>query len=172
MSLYAVLAVILLAFCQIAGGILAGILVSRRIDRVRTEVRDEISRILVDWTSQPEEGKASKLAELVDMVGAVIGSAAARSILASLNADASHGARAANTLSDQITAQQNPLLGLLTGSKRGKGAAVARLAQLLGGMFTGSGSGTGPGGQLSFPAGNGGGDRSSVLDRIKKQGGM
>lgn len=166
------IAVVLLAICQIAAGILAGILVNRRIDRIRAEIRTEIARILTEWTSQPDEGKPSKLAELVDMIGAVIGSAAARSIMATLNADQSHAARAANTLADGIQAQQNPLLGLLTGSKRGKGAAVARLAQLLGGMFTGSGSGPATGGQLSFPAGNGGGDRSSVLDRIKRQGGV
>lgn len=161
-----IVAVVLLAVCQLAGGILAGILVSRKLDRIRTETRGEISRILTEWTHQPEAGKPSKAAELVDMIGAVIGSAAARSIMSSLKADDSHAAAAANKIADGIQAQQNPLLGLLTGGKRGKGAAVARLAEMLGGMLVGPG-----GTQLPFPT-NGGSDKSTVADRIRRQGGI
>lgn len=163
-----VVAVVLLCGCQIAGGILAGILVSRQIRRTKTEVRTEISQILVEWTTPAGEGKPSKAAELVDMIGAVIGSAAARSIMAQFNADASHAARAANTAADNIEAARNPLLSILTGTKRGKGAAVARLAEMLGGMFTGSGAGQ----QMHLPLGSNGGSERSVSDRIKHQGGM
>lgn len=163
-----IVAVILLAVCQLAGGILAGILVSRKLDRIRTETRTELLRILTDWTHQPEAGKPSKAAELVDMIGAVIGSAAARSIMGSLKADDSHAAAAANRIADGIQGHQNPLLGLLTGGKRGKGAAVARLAEMLGGMLGGSGAG---GAQLPFPT-NGGSEKSTVADRIRRNGGM
>lgn len=72
---------------------------------------------------------------MVEALGAVIGSAAARSLSASINADASHAARAANAAADVMEAQQNPLVSLISGTKRGKGAAMARLAQMLGPML-------------------------------------
>jgi phage-related protein len=90
-----------------------------------------------DWTDQPAPDKPSKLAEVAETLGAVVGSAMARSIMASLSADKSHASRVANGLTDELQGAQNPILGILQGGKRGKGAAIARLGQMILPMLSG-----------------------------------
>jgi hypothetical protein len=74
---------------------------------------------------------------MLDGMGTVVGSAAAKSLMASLKQTAGATANVANSVSDQLQAQGNPLLAMLTAGKRGKGAAVLRLAEMLGPMFAG-----------------------------------
>lgn len=100
----------------------------------QAEVESRLETAFREWVEQPEPGKPSKLAETTAAVGAVIGQAAAQSIMASLNAERSHLARVANGAADELQGQQNPLVALLAGGRRGKGAAVLRLAEMLGGM--------------------------------------
>ena len=137
-----VFAVFLLGVAQIVGAFVAAVMIRRYIAQLRAEVESQISEAIRDLVSQPAPDQPSKLAQLVDMAGTVIGSAAARSIMANLNADKSHMANVANGAADQIQAQQNPLLALLAGGKRGKGAAVLRLAEMLGPMLGGIGKGS------------------------------
>jgi hypothetical protein len=110
------------------------------ISREKRHISELLTDLQQEWLVAPE-GEPHKAAKVLDAAGAVVGSAAARSIMASLGADASHAARAANTAGDLIQAQQNPILGLLAGGKRGKGAAVLRLAEMLGPMLSGNGNG-------------------------------
>jgi len=165
-----IFAVFLLGLCQIAGAIVAAVLIRRYIARLRAEIESQIAGALSDLVSQPAPDQPSKLALIVDMAGAVIGSAAARSIMASLSADKSHAANVANGVADQIQAQQNPLLAILAGGKRGKNAGVLRLAQMLGPLLSGSGQAQG---QLPLSSGsNHGSGPGDIADRIRRQGGM
>jgi hypothetical protein len=161
----AVFAVCLLGVCQIAGAIVAGLLIRRYIARLRSE----ISTAIADLVNQPAPDQPSKLAAIIDMAGAVIGSAAARSIMASLSADKSHAANVANGVADKLQAHQNPLLAILAGGKRGKNAGVLRLAEMLGPLLGGSGPAQG---QLPLSSGsNHGTGHGDLADRIKHQGG-
>lgn len=128
----------------------------------QAEIEEKAEQALRDWV-QPQEGnKPSKLAEMLSATGSVIGSAAAQSIMASMSASNSQAARQANGLADEALARKNPALGLLTGGKRGKGAAIMRLGELLGDMFNGAGG---------APSGNGGNPSSDdVADRIGRLG--
>lgn len=162
------IALVLLVFCQFAAALMLAFLVKRALDRLRSDVESKISAAITDLVEQPEPDQPSKLAQLADLIGACVGSAAARSIMASLNADKSHAARAANGAADVLEAQANPLLALLAGSKRGKGAALMRLAQQLGPMLTGKGTGV----QLPLASGsNHGSGPGDIADRISRQSG-
>lgn len=101
------------------------------VDRKQREVEAKIKALAEEWLIATSDKEPSKLAALVDAMGTVVGSAAARSIMASLSASNSQVARVANGLSDELQGAQNPIMALLSGGKRGKGAAVARLTQLL-----------------------------------------
>jgi hypothetical protein len=114
------------------------------VRREKRAMADRLDALQHEWLDH-DEGQPHKLAQAIDAAGAVVGSAAARSIMASLGADASHAARAANGAADVMQAQQNPLLSLLAGGKRGKGAAVMRLAEMLGPMLSGAGNHNGNG---------------------------
>lgn len=123
------------------------------ISRERKRLSKILDALQHEWLDHAE-GQPHKLSQAVEAMGAVVGSAAARSIMASINADASHVARAANIASDGLEGARNPLLGLLAGGKRGKGAAVLRLAELLGPM-------------LGSAGGKGEADNHSIADRIR-----
>lgn len=154
-----VLAVLLTGILQTIALLLgASWLISREKHQLHQSFHEAVSEWFV-----AEEGKPSKFAEVLDAAGSVVGSAAARSIMASLNAGKSHAVRLANGMVDEVEAQQNPLLGLLGGSKRGKGAGLAQLVQLLGPMLARGGGGSGDNGRNGHSA--------SVADRIKRQGG-
>jgi hypothetical protein len=169
----AVFAVCLLGVCQICGALVAALLIRRYIARIRADIESKITDSIRDLVSQPAPDQPSKLAQIVDAAGAVIGSAAARSIMASLSADKSHAANVAGGVADQIQAEQNPIMAILTGGKRGKNAGVLRLAQMLGPLL--GGSGRPPGGQLPLLGGGNHNDSASagsVSDRIKRKGGQ
>lgn len=153
-----ILAVILLAVCQVLGFVGLSWFLRLYFDRKQAEIEARITATLKDWMEQPAPDQPSKFAQLVQMAGTVIGSAAAHSIMASLNASDSHAARAANSAADSLQAQTNPLLALLAGGKRGKGAAVLRLAEMLGPLLTGAGR-SGDNGHAT-----------DVAERLKRQG--
>jgi hypothetical protein len=139
-----VLAAILLGICQFASAFTLFLLFRFLMKSKQAELERRFEQAVREWTYQPEPDKPSKLAVLVDSIGAVIGSAAARSLMASVKQDASSVAHVANGLSDQAQAQINPLAALITGGKRGKGAALLRLAEIIGPMLakqTGSNGG-------------------------------
>jgi hypothetical protein len=135
-----IVAAILLGICQIAGFYCLSLLIRRAINAKQAEIEARAEAALHKWLDPGPDGKPSQFAEVLDVGGSIIGAAAARSIMASLMAERSHTARAANGLSDEIQGAQNPILGLLTGGKRGKGAALAKLAQVLGPMLAGAGN--------------------------------
>lgn len=136
-----ILAAIIISVSQFVA-ILAGCLLIRRILNAKeAEIVARVSLMAQEWFNPTAEGKPSKAAEILDAAGSVVGAAAARSIMASLSASNSHAARAANGMADELQAQQNPILGLLTGGKRGKGAALMRLAELLGPALLKGGNG-------------------------------
>jgi hypothetical protein len=139
----------LLVVCVILAGVLQSMCtvcgIAWFVRHKQREAQDYLISIQREWF-QHDEGKPHKAAMVLDAAGSVVGAAAARSIMASLGADSSHAAAAANRISDVVGAQQNPLMGLLSGGKRGKGAALMRLAELIGPMLTSKGNGEIPGG--------------------------
>lgn len=167
--LYVVVACGLLSICQFVMLLCAGVWIQRILDRKILEVRNQIQGAIEDLVTAPAPDQPSKLAQLLDLAGSVVGSAAARSIMASLAADKSHAVRVANSASDELEAQQNPIMSILAGTKRGRGAGLLRLAGLLGGIL---GTGTGPAGsggvQLPLSGGNG---NQSVAARLKSREG-
>jgi hypothetical protein len=141
-----IVAALFLGFCQILCTLCLCLWIRSTVAHKQAEIEARAEDLYRQWFTQPAPDKPHKFALLVHEAGTVIGSAAAQSIMSSLQADKSHVARQANMLSDEIQAVQNPLVGLLAGGKRGKGAALMRLAELLGsglGQNHGSGSGSG-----------------------------
>ncbi len=132
-----VIAAILLGVCQILCTFCWCLFIRHVINAKQAEIEARAERALREWVESPGEGQPSKLANLVDVMGATIGSAAARSLTASVKQQSSSVAQVANGAADMLQAQTNPLAALISGGKRGKGAAVMRLAQLLGPMFMG-----------------------------------
>jgi len=135
-----IIAAVFLGICQIVGFYCLSLLIRRAINAKQAELEARAEAALHKWLDPGPDGKPSQFAEVLDVGGSIIGAAAARSIMASLMAEKSHTARAANGLSDEIQGAQNPILGLLAGGKRGKGAALAKLAQVLGPMLAGAGN--------------------------------
>jgi hypothetical protein len=134
----------LIAFCVILAAFIQGFCIFAGIfwlyHREKRRASLLIEEKLREWfTSAP--GEPHQAAKVLDAAGAVIGHAAARSIMANLSQQAGAVANVANGVSDQLQAQSNPLVGLLTGGKRGKGAAIMRLAELLGPMLQGGNHG-------------------------------
>lgn len=129
-----VYAIILLCICQITAPLVAYKLITRYIEAKQLAITEQIQKTIASWVNSPEEGKPSQLANVLGACGSVVGSAAAQSILASFNQQASSTAEVANGLANKIAIQQNPLMGLFMG-KKGKGAAIQRLAEILGPML-------------------------------------
>jgi len=127
------IAIVLLGICQIAALFSSVFLVRRYVESKQVQFEAK----LADLVMPPSEGKPSKLSLMIDAAGTVVGSAAARSLMATLQQRNSSAAQVANGQADLLQAQANPLVALLTGGKRGKGAAVQRLAELLGPMLFG-----------------------------------
>jgi len=146
-----ILTVVLFGVCQIITVFGACLLLRHFINAKQAELEQRAEKALRSWVEAEAEGKPSKLAVMLDATGAVIGSAVARSIMASLNVDQSHMAKVANGLTDQLQAEQNPVLALLAGGKRGKGAAIMKLAQILGPMLAGAGANHGSDGGSQPP---------------------
>jgi hypothetical protein len=124
----------------------------------QAEIEAKAEAALRSWIELQGENhdQPSKLALILDSAGAVVGSAAARSMMASLKQSTSAPAQVANGIAEPMLAQQNPLLAMLTTGKRGKGAAVLRLAEMLGGVFG-----------KPLDSGNGSHAQGSVRDRLR-----
>lgn len=148
-----IIAAILLGISQVITTFGACLLLRKFLNAKQAEIEARAERALRDWVESPKEGQPSKLAVMVDAMGAVVGSSAARSLRASLQQEASSVAQVANGAADQLQAQANPLLGILAGGKRGKGAALMRLAEMLGPAFLGN-KHNGDGGGVSAPPRN------------------
>ena len=133
------IAVILLGIAQIVAILLVPVLIRRAIDAKQRELQEQAHLLLVDWLNPPAPDKLSKLGEFLQKAGALVGQSAAHSIMASLSADASHAARAANEITETIEAKRNPL-AMLMGGKRGKGAAIQSLLETIGPLL-GQGAG-------------------------------
>jgi hypothetical protein len=131
-----IIAAVLLGICQFASAFTLFLLFKYLMESKQRQLERRLEQAIKEWTYQPEADKPSKLAVLVDSVGAVIGSAAARSLMASVKQQSSSVAQVANGLSDQAQAQINPLAALVSGGKRGKGAALLRLAEIIGPMLS------------------------------------
>lgn len=130
---------LLLCVCQIVTTFGAVLLIRRILNAKQAELEARAETALRVWVALQGENhdQPSKLALMLDGMGTVVGSAAARSLLSSLKQTTSAQAHVANGVSDQLLAQSNPLLAMLTAGKRGKGAAVMRLAEMLGPMLSG-----------------------------------
>lgn len=135
--------IIVLIGIQITSLFAFSIFLKRLLTSKQEAIETHISETIQDWIRLQGENRdqPSKLAMMLDGMGAVVGSAAARSLMASVKAGTVGENAMANTQASFIEAQQNPILALLQGGKKGKGAAVMRLAQLLGPMLSGSGNG-------------------------------
>ena len=136
----------------------ACLLLKRILNAKQAEIEAKLENALRDWTEAQPDGKPSKLGLMLDATGAVVGSAAARSLMATMKQSAGADTHLANGVSDQLQAESNPLLGLLANTKRGKGAALMRLASLVGPLLNPSGpsqaegkNGQGKGAQGRFP---------------------
>lgn len=131
------------------------------VERLRASYEARLLAMVHSWIDVGPDGSPSQLAAVVDAMGAVVGRAAAQSIMASISAGESHVSRVAGGLADELQGRQNPILGLLAGGRRGKGAAVARLAELLGPMLMKAGG-------ASEVSGNG---HDSMRARLQRNGG-
>jgi len=159
----AIVAALVYSFCQVLIFGAFALILRAWAAHKQAEIERRIDGVLREWFTPEAEGEPHKAAKAVAAMGEVVGAAAARSIMASLSADRSHVARAANGAVDELQAVQNPVLGLLTGGRRGKGAALRQLAAALGPMLAG--------GATSGPSGNGSNSdgAGSVRDRLKHQ---
>lgn len=122
---------------------------NRIITRLQDQVYADIEARVVAWVEPGPEGKASKLGEILQASGAIVGNAAAKSLVGQIGAMNGAAAKQANIISDAIEGQNNPMAGLLQGIrgiKKGKGASIERLASLIGPMLAnnhGSNGGSG-----------------------------
>jgi hypothetical protein len=137
--------IILLIAIQILTPICVFLTIRRYIESKQAETEHRIEAALHDWIDPTPDGKPSKLAVSAEAIGAVIGSAAARSIMSNLAQLKSSEAQAANGIAGGLEAQQNPLLAIIGTTRKGKGAAFQRLIGYLGPMLMGKGNGTGGG---------------------------
>ncbi len=126
--------------------------------KIRDEIQEELETLQIKWLLPASEGKPSHLAEIFDAAGRTVGTAAAQSIMRSFNAEKSHLSRVANEVGGEIVAEQNPMMGLLAGGKRGKGAAFTKLANMIAPMLA----------NINPNHGNNGNGSSSVRDRLNR----
>ncbi len=121
-----------------------GVIVSRGIcsyfDRKQSQIELRLDAMIHDYIDPQGEGKPSRLADITTQLGMIVGAAAAQQIIKSLQTEQGHVGKTVNGL----LAEQSPLLGLLSGGRRGKGAGLAKLAEMLAPMMAG-GSGAGNG---------------------------
>lgn len=113
-------------------------LITRWAERKQRDIERRVDAVIKDWTTPEAEGQPHKFARLVYSIGETVGQAAARSLSAQVKADASHTARVANGIADNLEAQSNPILSMVSGTARGKGAAMRRLTELLLPMLAGA----------------------------------
>jgi hypothetical protein len=126
---------LILGFVQFLGFFTFSLMIRRIINAKQAELEARAEETIRHWVEPQEGNKPSRFAEVLDMAGAVVGQAAARSIVASLMGSKGKALQEAGGLVDQMTSEQNPILGLLQGGKRGRGTALTKLAELLGPML-------------------------------------
>lgn len=132
-----IFAAVLLGVCQLVTMLGVVLFIRHAFNAKQAELEARAEAKYHEWFDH-QEGKPHKFAEAVNAVGAVIGSAAAQSIMASLSAEKSHAARAANGEADAALGNAVPIMGLLTGGKRGRAAAMMQLMSTLGGLGGGA----------------------------------
>jgi hypothetical protein len=153
-----IIAAVLLGICQLVTSIGLALLFRQFFNTKQAEIEQKAEaafRAMIELQGENHD-QPSKLALMLDSAGAVVGAAAARSLMASLKQTTSATAQVANGITEPMLAQQNPLLAMLTTGKRGKGAAVLRLAEMLGGVFG-----------KPIDSGNGSHAQGSVRDRLR-----
>jgi hypothetical protein len=142
-----ILAVVSIGLCQIFALFYVAFSLKRYAEAKQADIERRLIETIADYVNSPDPKTPSKLALIVHQLGLVIGSSAAQSLRASLSQESSALTHVANGAIDQLQGQQNPILALLSGGKRGKGSAIIKLAGMLQGMLGsnnhgGSGQGT------------------------------
>jgi hypothetical protein len=145
-----IVAVLLYSACQCLVVFCLCLWLRHFLNAKQAEIERRAEEALRSWVEAPE-GQASKLAEAISAMGAVVGSSAARSLRSSLQTDTSHVNTLANNTAGAIEGAANPLLSILAGGPRGKGAAVRQLAAILAPMFLKSQGSNGGDGQPPRP---------------------
>lgn len=125
--------------------------IEKKINAKIDEKEQKFSQAIMSVIDSPDINTPSVLAQAVDQAGQVFARSLMKESAIQVKAENSHVARVANGISDEIEAQQNPLVALLAGNKRGKNSAVIRLAELLTPMLANKG---GNNGQLPMSLGN------------------
>jgi hypothetical protein len=142
-----ILAAILVCLSEFLAVFCGCLLIRRIFHSEKAELEAKYSKAFHDLVDarQDKDGKpqASQLADMLQVMGAVVGQSVAESFMARANADQSHVARQANLFSDELQGTANPLMGLAFGGKRGKMAAVKQLGMMLQGVFKNNGNGSG-----------------------------
>lgn len=132
---------VLLIFSTALTPILSFLLIRHYFEAKQAEIVQSLETLAHSWVDPTPDGKESKLAVLVDSLGAVVGSSAARSLMATFKQSKSSEAVAANGISAALEAEQNPLLSIIASTRRGgKGAAFQRLVGLLAPMLLSKGN--------------------------------
>jgi hypothetical protein len=134
---------ILLIAIQILTPICVFVAIRRYIESKQAEIEHRVEVAIHDWVDASPSGTPSRLAVSAEAIGAVIGSAAAKSIMSNLAQLKSSEAQAANGIAGALEAQQNPLLAIIGTTRKGKGAAFQRLIGYLGPILMGKGNGAG-----------------------------
>lgn len=124
---------VLLVLCGLVVGLIMAVVAGVRYFQSYLAVKElEMRSVIDDWTISPDSNTPSKLAQVTQLMGTVMGQAAAKSIMGAVNAQDAAIAKMANMASDEIEAAQNPLLALVKQGRKGKGSALERLAELMG----------------------------------------
>jgi hypothetical protein len=124
-------ALLFVALCTLVSPVLTVVLLKRYFERKQAELTAQVTDLARDFLAPPAEGQPSKFAIAIDSAGTIIGSAAAKSLMATMAQSNSAVANVANGITGQIEAERNPLKTLVSGGKRGRGAALTRLAEML-----------------------------------------
>jgi hypothetical protein len=146
-----IFSIIALAICTLVAPFGALFLFKRYVESKQAEIEARVEDAIHVWIDKTPDGKSSKLAEAAEALGTVIGQGAARALMTSFAQAKGAEGIVANTVADGLQVQQNPLLALMTNTRRGKGAAVERLVGLLGSMFNQGGGGPKNGGHSDTP---------------------
>jgi HAMP domain-containing protein len=122
----------------------------RRVVDIKIEaIKSDLTATITDYVS-PQGKDPSKLAEITETVGIIIGAAAAKSLMQSMGQRNSAASKVAGEMASAVDGQSNPLLALASSLPKGKGAGIARLAQLLAPMVGGNHGNQSSGGDVKF----------------------
>jgi hypothetical protein len=129
------LALTSLGISQIIAALVGFFMLRRYAEQKQAEIEHRITETVAAWVAPGPDKTPSQLSQMISSAGGVIGTAAAHSIMYTLAARDGQAGKVASGLADELQAKSNPIYGLLSGGKRGKGAAVNRLAEILGPML-------------------------------------